>query len=252
MFHMDIGARNPEDVAALGIKTGDFVTIPKQYHKLLGRRAAARAFDDRVGCTALIAATWALGPDAQGRDLTFIWSTSEELGLEGAAAAAKHLAADGRAPNHVFAVDTFVSADSPLESKRFGNALLGQRRGYRVNRGINARRAHAVNSRMVIAPDLLRLAATAAPSVPSQAPCHRRSPNSSRSRPILGSRSRISCRGITASIARARQVLGYDPSYTTLQALHEALGWLAANGQADLAGQPLPPWPAFRYGSAVQ
>jgi putative aminopeptidase FrvX len=125
MFHMDIGARNPEDVAALGIKTGDFVTIPKQYHKLMGRRAAARAFDDRVGCTALIAATWALGPDAQGRDLTFIWSTSEELGLEGAAAAAKHLAADGKAPNYVFAVDTFVSADSPLESKRFGNALLG-------------------------------------------------------------------------------------------------------------------------------
>ena len=53
-------------------------------------------------------------------------------------------------------------------------------------------------------------------------------------------------RGITASIARARQVLGYDPRYTTLQALHEALGWLAANNQADLAGQPLPPWPAFR------
>jgi len=48
-------------------------------------------------------------------------------------------------------------------------------------------------------------------------------------------------RGITASIARARQVLGYRPRYTTLQALHEALGWLAANGQADLAGQPLAP-----------
>ena len=126
MFHMDIGARNPEDVAALGVKTGDFVAVPKQYHKLMGRRAAARAFDDRVGCTALVAATWALGPDLKGRDVTFIWSTSEELGLEGAAAAAKHLAADGKAPNYVFAVDTFVSADSPLESKRFGNALLGQ------------------------------------------------------------------------------------------------------------------------------
>jgi putative aminopeptidase len=126
MFHMDIGARNPEDVAALGIKTGDFVTIPKQYHKLMGRRASARAFDDRVGCTALIAAAWALGPDAQGRDLTFIWSTSEELGLEGAAAAAKHMAEQGKAPNYVFAVDTFVSSDSPLESKRFGDAILGQ------------------------------------------------------------------------------------------------------------------------------
>lgn len=126
MFHMDIGARNAEDVAAMGIKTGDFATIPKQYHKLLGRRASARAFDDRVGCTALVAAAWALGPNLQGRDVTFIWSTSEELGLEGAAAAAKHLAAQGKTPDYVFAVDTFVSADSPLESKRFGDALLGQ------------------------------------------------------------------------------------------------------------------------------
>lgn len=126
MFHMDIGARNPEDVAAMHIKTGDFVTVAKQYHKLMGRRAAARAFDDRVGCTALVAATWALGADLKGRDITFIWSTSEELGLEGAAAAAKHLAAQGRTPDYVFAVDTFVSADSPLESKRFGDAILGQ------------------------------------------------------------------------------------------------------------------------------
>ena len=126
MFHMDIGARNPEDVAALGIKTGDFVTIPKQYHKLMGRRASARAFDDRVGCTALVAATWALGPNLKGRDVTFIWSTSEELGLEGAAAAARHLAADGKTPDYVFAVDTFVSSDSPIESKRFGDGILGQ------------------------------------------------------------------------------------------------------------------------------
>ncbi|HEY2499697.1 MAG TPA: M20/M25/M40 family metallo-hydrolase [Candidatus Angelobacter sp.] len=126
MFHMDIGAHSAEEAAALGIKTGDFVTIPKQYRKLMGRRASARAFDDRVGCTALIAAAWALGPDLRGRDVTFIWSTSEEIGLEGAAAAAKRLSAEGKTPDYVFAVDTFVSADSPLESKRFGNALVGQ------------------------------------------------------------------------------------------------------------------------------
>jgi putative aminopeptidase FrvX len=113
-------------VAQLGIKTGDFVTIPKKYRKLLGQRASARAFDDRVGCASLVAAAWALGPDLGGRDVTFIWSTSEELGLEGAAEAAKKLAADGKAPDYVFAVDTFVSSDSPLESPRFGDAILGQ------------------------------------------------------------------------------------------------------------------------------
>src|SRR4029077_17662747 len=34
--------------------------------------------------------------------------------------------AQGKTPDYVFAVDTFVSADSPLESKRFGNGILGQ------------------------------------------------------------------------------------------------------------------------------
>jgi nucleoside-diphosphate-sugar epimerase len=48
-------------------------------------------------------------------------------------------------------------------------------------------------------------------------------------------------RSITASIARARAVLGYAPRYTSLDAMHEALAWLVANGQADVGGQPLPP-----------
>jgi hypothetical protein len=34
-------------------------------------------------------------------------------------------------------------------------------------------------------------------------------------------------------------VLGYAPRYTSLGALREALAWLAANGQADVGGQPL-------------
>jgi nucleoside-diphosphate-sugar epimerase len=44
-------------------------------------------------------------------------------------------------------------------------------------------------------------------------------------------------RSITASIDRAREVLGYAPRYSTLDALHEALAWLVANGQADVGGQ---------------
>jgi putative aminopeptidase len=33
---------------------------------------------------------------------------------------------DGDVPDFVFAIDTFVSNDSPLEVKRFGNAELGK------------------------------------------------------------------------------------------------------------------------------
>jgi putative aminopeptidase FrvX len=125
-FRVDVGAHTPDEVAQLGIKTGDFVTVPKKYHKLAGTRASARAFDDRMGCAALISAVWALGQELKGRNVTFIWSTSEEIGLVGAADAAKRLAAENQAPDYVFAVDTFVSADSPLESRRFADAQLGQ------------------------------------------------------------------------------------------------------------------------------
>jgi putative aminopeptidase FrvX len=127
-FRMDVGAQTPEQVAELGVKPGDFVTIPKSYRKLLGTKASARALDDRVGCAALVAAAWELGDKrlSSRNDVTFIWSTREELGLEGAAVAAKDMAAQDRAPNYVFAIDTFVSSDSPLESKRFADAVLGK------------------------------------------------------------------------------------------------------------------------------
>ena len=122
----DVGARTPEEAAKMGIQSGDFVTIPKVYRKLLGARANGRSFDDRVGDAALLAAVQSLGGPLKNRDVTFVWSTGEELGLVGAAKLAKRLAADGNMPDYVFAVDTFVSSDSPIESKRFGDAPLGR------------------------------------------------------------------------------------------------------------------------------
>ncbi|HXX18012.1 MAG TPA: M20/M25/M40 family metallo-hydrolase [Candidatus Acidoferrum sp.] len=131
-IRVDVGARNPEDVAKLGIKVGDSVTIPKEYRSLLDTRANGRSFDDRVGCAALISAVWALGGPLKDRDVTFVWSTREEIGLEGAAALAKRLAAEGRTPDYVFAVDTVVSSDSPLESKRIADVQLGKGFGIRA------------------------------------------------------------------------------------------------------------------------
>jgi putative aminopeptidase len=120
-----VGTTTKEQTEKLGIAAGDFVTIPKEYVPLLGTRANARSFDDRVGCTALITAVQALGPELPGRDVTFVWSTEEEVGLKGAAAFAEQAAKDGRTPDFVFAIDTFVSSDSPLESQRFADAELG-------------------------------------------------------------------------------------------------------------------------------
>ncbi|MGH9487665.1 MAG: M28 family peptidase [Terriglobales bacterium] len=121
----DVGAHSPAQVQALGIAVGDTVTIPKRYRALLDDCATARSFDDRVGDAALIAAAWALGPSLPGRDITFAWSTGEEEGLLGATQLAANLAAAGRSPDYVFAIDTFVSSDSPVESHRYADAPLG-------------------------------------------------------------------------------------------------------------------------------
>jgi putative aminopeptidase FrvX len=120
-----LGTQSKKETEKLGIAAGDFVTVPKEYRELLGTRANGRSFDDRVGCAALIAAANAIGPELPGRDVTFVWSTREELGLEGAAVFAEQSAKEGRSPDFVFAIDTFVSSDSPLESKRFADAKIG-------------------------------------------------------------------------------------------------------------------------------
>jgi nucleoside-diphosphate-sugar epimerase len=57
--------------------------------------------------------------------------------------------------------------------------------------------------------------------------------------PAGSSREHIA-RSITASVARAREELGYAPRYSSLDALREAVSWLVANGQADIGGQPFP------------
>ena len=44
-------------------------------------------------------------------------------------------------------------------------------------------------------------------------------------------------RSIAASIDRARDILGYRPRYSSLDALHESLHWLAANGHVDVGDQ---------------
>lgn len=125
-----VGTDSRAATERLGIHVGDFLTMPKTYRPLLGSHFEVRSIDDRAGDTALIEAVRALGPDFArkhpGRQLTFLWATREEVGLEGAAAYAARVARLGREPDVVFAVDMFVSSQSPLETHRYGDEPLGK------------------------------------------------------------------------------------------------------------------------------
>ncbi len=120
---VDVGADSRAAAESLGIAVGSTVTSPKQYTRLAGTRATARSFDDRVGVTALVLAARRLVRAPPSHTVIFLWSTREEIGLEGARAAAAEL---GLGVSRVHAIDTFVSADAPLESPRFGLAPLGK------------------------------------------------------------------------------------------------------------------------------
>ena len=117
-----VGATTRAGAESLGVRVGQTVTMPKHFVRLAGTRATGRSFDDRVGCAALILALRQLDRAKLKHPVIFIFSTREEIGLEGAEAAARQL---GTTPRRVHAIDTFVSADSPLDPQNFAVAPLG-------------------------------------------------------------------------------------------------------------------------------
>jgi putative aminopeptidase FrvX len=109
-------------LTARGVARGTSITGDKRAIRLGATRFTARSIDDRVGCTALILALRQLDPTTLTHKVILVWSVREETGLSGAAAAAARF---GPSVKRVYAVDTFVSSDSPLESTRFAFTPIG-------------------------------------------------------------------------------------------------------------------------------
>ena len=122
-LRVSVGTATRAATLALGIQPGHTITMPKQYVRLAGTRATGRSFDDRVGSAALVLALRQLDRAKVDHQVIFLWSTREEIGLEGAEAAA---AALGTAVRRVHAIDTFVSADAPLELPNYAVAPIGR------------------------------------------------------------------------------------------------------------------------------
>ncbi|MGQ0732758.1 MAG: M20/M25/M40 family metallo-hydrolase [Acidobacteriota bacterium] len=117
---MYFGTDSAAETAALGVAAGQAATVRKQFARLGAHRATGRAMDDRVGSAALLLALQRIDPKRVANDVTFAWTVEEETGLTGAA----HLAERMR-PDTVFAIDTFVSTDTPVDIQRVAGARLG-------------------------------------------------------------------------------------------------------------------------------
>ena len=123
---VDVGATSADEAKTLGVQSGSTVTVPKTWSQLRGRRIASRGLDDRVGCAVLLRAIRSLSTEDvrksfRGQPTWIVFSAEEETGLIGAQALAQE-----SAPRRVYAVDSFVTSDSPLENRKLADAPLGE------------------------------------------------------------------------------------------------------------------------------
>ncbi len=109
-------------MVASGAAVGSAVTGYKRGMRLGDTRFTARGLDDRAGSLALLRAVQSLDPEQLRQHVIFVWSAAEESGLVGASALAMRL---GPTVRRVYAIDTFVSSDTPLEEPTFAHTPLG-------------------------------------------------------------------------------------------------------------------------------
>jgi endoglucanase len=132
---IDIGATSRDEVMSAGIVLGDVVTFQYEFQQLLGDRATARGFDNKMG-SMIVADALRMLKDEGGLDSNVgvyaVATVQEEIGLRGARTASYNLA-----PQSGVAVDVNHAIDYPTVSKtRYGQLDTGK--GPSVMRGANA------------------------------------------------------------------------------------------------------------------
>lgn len=131
---IDIGAANRAEAEAV-VSLGDPVTFQVEFQELLGDRATARGFDNKMGSFIVAEALRLLKEDGglkKGVGVYAVATVQEEIGLRGARTASYWIA-----PQTGLAVDVNHAIDYPGVSKtRYGQLDVGK--GPSVMRGANA------------------------------------------------------------------------------------------------------------------
>jgi endoglucanase len=132
---IDIGASTKAEVEAAGISLGDCVTYQYEFDHLVGDRAVARGFDNKMGSFIVAEALRLLKEDGgldSGVGVYAVATVQEEIGLRGARTSAYWIN-----PQSGLAVDVNHAIDYPGAGKtRHGTLDIGK--GPSVMRGANA------------------------------------------------------------------------------------------------------------------
>jgi putative aminopeptidase FrvX len=118
---LDVGARNPAEVAALGIAPGDPVVPDAPFAVMNGtQNYLGKGWDDRVGCAVIIAAMQKVAKAPHPNQIYWVATVQEEIGLRGA-----HTAADLVKPEVGIAIEGGVTRDAPGVHPEEAQELLG-------------------------------------------------------------------------------------------------------------------------------
>lgn len=127
---VDIGAKD-KDEAEKAVSVGDPMTIDAGYLQLLGDRAVARAFDDRIGAFVVIETMRLLAKKEVDVAVYCVTTVQEEIGLRGATTSSY-----GCDPHAGIAVDVDHAMDYPTaDKKKYGGGNIGE--GPAIARGPN-------------------------------------------------------------------------------------------------------------------
>ena len=81
-LHLEVGARNPADIEALGISPGDPVVPISSFEVLANNRYLAMAWDDRVGCAVILELMRRLAHAPHPNQLFYAATVQEEGSIE--------------------------------------------------------------------------------------------------------------------------------------------------------------------------
>ncbi|AEA46933.1 M42 family metallopeptidase [Archaeoglobus veneficus] len=114
---VDVGASNKDEVLEMGINIGTPITVDRELVRL-GQKVTGKAFDDRAGIAAMIAALKETKSDAT---IYAVGTVQEEVGLKGARTSAFAIE-----PSAAIALDVCVATDFPGAESAHMDIKLGK------------------------------------------------------------------------------------------------------------------------------
>lgn len=118
---IDVGAKDADDAAAMGIEPGTYVSTDRDFRKLANGRVTCKAFDNRAGDVIMVEAMRRLKNEDIKATILAVGTVQEEVGLKGAKTAAYASEADV-----ALALDTTIPGDHPGISKDASALEIGK------------------------------------------------------------------------------------------------------------------------------